>query len=58
MEGRKEGQPTSRNGEESGPPGSQYAGTRTTSAARCQHSSRRGGIFRRLPPAAAFASRW
>ena len=48
--GREEGQPTSRNGEESGPPGSQYAGTRTPrkAAARCQQPPRRN-----FPPIAS-----
>ena len=36
MEWREEGQPTSRNGEESGPPGSQYAGTRSNADGRGQ----------------------
>ena len=44
----EEGQPTSRNGEESGPPGSQYAGTRTAAAARCQQPPRRN-----FPPIAS-----
>ena len=40
-----------------GAPGEPICRDADDGAARCQHSSRRGGIFRRLPPAAAFATR-